>query len=583
LAAAVAAHVADRCLPVRRAGVLERICSKQLQSFHGGTWFATAEDGATAAEEDEMRAFGYFTIVALATLIPVGISQAAISGLTRVATGVSSPIFVTHAPGDRSRLFIAERGGGIRILNLETGTLEAMPFLTMSGVSTDGEGGFLGLAFHPNYFNQGQPGYGKFYVNVTTNFTTQTHIREFEVFPNNPNVADPGSLREILSFAQPQTNHNGGWLGFSPNNQYLYIATGDGGGGFDGGDGSGGHTSGTGNAQDTSSLLGKMLRIDPIDPDPMNGLNYAIPPSNPFVGIAGADEIWDYGLRNPFRSSFDRTTGDLWIGDVGQNQREEIDFHAAAIAGGKNFGWRYREGTVQTQVVGTADSPAFTSPVYDYARPLSNPNNDPAITEMNKYRGTVVTGGYVYRGSDPSLQGQYFFMDSRNSGGTSDDNYWKFNPANPSGTVTNINSLLTANAGTHQFPASFGEDAVGNLYIAYLFSGEVYRVATAHIAGDYDYDGDVDQSDYDLWRKTLNLMATTAPADGNGNGVVDAADYVVWRKNRGTSLGSGAAAEVPETRVVIYLLQIISLLVVRSLFARHRPSRFDLPHSWPFY
>ncbi len=267
-----------------------------------------------------MRTVVFFAIVMVMALsIAPASVRAAISGLTRVATGVSNPLFVTHAPGDRSRLFIAERTGAIRILNLETGIVEATPFLTMSGVSTTGEGGFLGLAFHPNYFNQGMPGFGKFYVNVTTNSTTETHIREFEVSAGNPNLANSGSLREILSFSQPQINHNGGWLGFSPNNQYLYIATGDGGGSDDN---DAGHTAGTGNAQDiTSNLLGKILRIDPIDPDPSSGLNYAIPPTNPFVGVTGDDEIWTYGLRNPFRSSFDRLNGNLWIGDVGQTAR----------------------------------------------------------------------------------------------------------------------------------------------------------------------------------------------------------------------------------------------------------------------
>ena len=439
----------------------------------------------------------------------------------------------------------------------------------MSGVSTDGEGGFLGLAFHPNYNNVGMPGFGKFYVNVTTNSTTETHIREFEVSAGNPNLANAGSLREVLSFAQPQTNHNGGWLGFSPNNQYLYIATGDGGGGDDNGTG---HTAGTGNAQDTTSnLLGKMLRVNPLDPDDTGPLTYSIPPTNPFkAGVGdpgddvGDDEIWTYGLRNPFRSSFDRLNGNLWIGDVGQGAREEIDFQPAASSGGENYGWRLHEGTIQTPGSVGGTCAGCTDPVYDYARPTGNVTTD-------LYRGVVVTGGYVYRGPDPSLQGKYFFLDSRNTSGTSDDNYWNFDPANPTGTVTNINSLLTFNTGTHQFPSSFGEDAVGNLYIAYLSSGEVYRLATAHIAGDYDYDGDVDNSDYNIWRATVGLATTTAPADGNGNGVVDAADYAMWRKNFGKVLGSGAgsdAAAIPEVATIMYLVPALVLLGIHSPFVR---------------
>ncbi len=486
--------------------------------------------------------------------------------MTRVANGLSSPMFMTYAPGDRTRLFIAERSGTIRILNLVTGSLEPTPFLTMTGVSTNGEGGLLGLAFHPDYNNMGMPGYGKFYVNVTTNSTTETHIREFSVSTGNPNLANAGSLRELLSFAQPQTNHNGGWLGFSPNNQYLYIATGDGGGSNDSATG---HTAGTGNAQDiTNNLLGKILRIDPLDPDgPAGPLTYSIPPTNPFVGITGDDEIWHYGLRNPFRSSFDRLTGDLWIGDVGQGAREEIDFQAANSAGGLNYGWRLREGTVATPSGGVGGAcSGCVEPVYDYQRPTGNPTTD-------LYRGTVLTGGYVYRGPDPALQGKYFFLDSRNTASTTDDNYWMFDPSDPRGTVANINSLLAFNTGSHQFPSSFGEDAVGNLYIAYLSSGEVYRLATAHIVGDYDYDGDVDNSDFDIWRATMGLTSATAPADGSGNGVIDAADYVLWRKNFGSSLGSGAGngmSTIPEAAAITYLLSAIALLAGHSAFARRR-------------
>jgi hypothetical protein len=318
------------------------------------------------------------------------------------------------------------------------------------------------------------PGFGKFYVNVTTGSPFTTRIREFSVSATNPNLANAGSLTEILSFAQPQTNHNGGWLGFSPRDNFLYIASGDGGGGND--DGSG-HTPGIGNAQDTTNnLLGKMLRID-VNSDAFptdSSRNYAIPSTNPFVAGVGVpgddvgdDEIWSYGLRNPFRASFDRLTGDLWIGDVGQGQREEIDFQPAGSTGGENYGWRLREGLIQTPGVGGPKPPDNVDPVYDYNR-----DND-------QFGGTVVSGGYVYRGPDPSLRGKYFFLDSRNSPGTTDDNYWMFDPADPFGTVQNIDSLLTRDVGSGQFPVSFGEDAMGNLYIAYLVSGEVYRIRTA--------------------------------------------------------------------------------------------------------
>jgi glucose/arabinose dehydrogenase len=405
-------------------------------------------------------------LVGLILVSSTPVVRAEIEGLQRVASGLDAPIYVTHAPGDFSRLFIAQRGGQIRILDLETGVVRPTPFLSTT-VDTSGEGGLLGMAFHPDYAEAGSPGEGRFYLNMTTGSPFTTRIREYSVDASDPDLADP-TPTQILAFAQPQTNHNGGWIGFSPIDDYLYIPTGDGGGGDDTGSG---HTAGTGNAQDiTNNRLGKVLRID-VDGDDFPadaGRNYAIPPTNPFAGaIVGDDEIWAYGLRNPFRASFDRSTGDLWIGDVGQSAREEIDFQPAGSDGGENYGWRLREGLIQTPgSVGGARPPGNVDPVYDYNR-----DNDP-------FGGTVVTGGYVYRGPDPDLQGKYFFLDSRNSAATSDDNYWMFDPANPFGTVQNIDALLAPDVGSAEFPVSFGEDARGNLYIAYIASGEVYRIQT---------------------------------------------------------------------------------------------------------
>jgi hypothetical protein len=311
---------------------------------------------------------------------------------------------------------------------------------------------------------------------ATSPFSSE--VRQYTV-SGNPNVANAAPT-PVLSIVRPQSNHVGGWIGFNPaitpgQPQYLYVTSGDGGGSNDTGSG---HTAGTGNAQDTTSnLLGKMLRIDvngdDFGADPNR--NYAIPPTNPFkagVGIpaddVGDDEIWAFGLRNPFRDSFDRQTGDLWIGDVGQSAREEIDRQSAASTGGENYGWRLREGLIAnpTAGIGGAPPPGAIDPVYDYDR------------DADQFGGTVLTGGYVYRGPDPALQGKYFFLDSRNSAGTTDDNYWMFDPANPFGTVQNIDSLLTADFGTKQFPVSFAEDALGNLYIVYLVSGEVHRIGT---------------------------------------------------------------------------------------------------------
>jgi glucose/arabinose dehydrogenase len=484
-------------------------------------------------------------------------------------------MFVTHAPADPTRLFIAQRSGAIRILNLETGVLQPTPFLTMTGIDTEGEGGFLGLAFHPNYSSQGMPGFGKFYVSVTTDGSPLTsRIREFEVSATDPNLANPGSLREILSFSQPQSNHNGGWIDFSPVDGFLYMASGDGGGSNDSGSG---HTAGTGNAQDiTNNLLGKMLRIDVNGDDfPTDATrNYAIPPTNPFkAGVgdpaddAGDDEIWAYGLRNPFRDSFDRMTGDLWIADVGQTAREEINFQPADSDGGENYGWRLREGTITTPAggIGGARPPGNVDPVYDYNR-----DND-------QFGGTVVTGGYVYRGPDPSLQGKYFFFDSRNSAPPNDDNYWMFDPANPTGTVTNIDSLLVPNTGSPQFPVTFGEDAQGRLYIAYLITGDVYRIT---MAGDYDSDDEVDPADYEAWRAAFGTVGTGVfpPADGSRNRTVDAADYVIWRKNLATPVGIGAtdsSRRVPEPSSAVWAIGAAACIVVGHR-RRHRFSRIDL-------
>jgi glucose/arabinose dehydrogenase len=485
-------------------------------------------------------------------------TQGAISGLQRVASGLSAPIFVTHAPGDSQRLFIAQRGGAIRILNLTTGTLEATPFLSIPSVDAGGEGGLLGLAFHPDYATN-----GKFYtysthdnggVNVggaTSPFST--HIRQYAV-STNPNIANP-TATPVLSFPRPQDNHVGGWIGFSPNDDYLYIASGDGGGGGDTGNG---HTPGTGNAQDiTDNFFGKMLRID-VNGDDFPGTtpdalakNYAVPPTNPFVGAAGDDEIWSYGLRNPFRDSFDRATGDLWIGDVGQGAREEIDFQSVSSDGGENYGWRLREGTIQTP--GSSGGPApvnHVGPVYDYDR-----DND-------QFGGSVVTGGYVYRGPDPTLQGKYFFADSRNSAATSDDNYWMFDPANPYGTVANIDSLLTPDTGSKQFPASFGEDANGNLYLAYIGSGDVFRINTdAFTPGDFNGDASVDGLDLDVWEAGYSMTGVTRTSgDADGDGDVDGSDFMLWQQNVGWSALDAAtqsSSTVPEPASAALLIACV--------------------------
>jgi glucose/arabinose dehydrogenase len=376
----------------------------------------------------------------------------------RVASGLNSPVFVTAPPGDTTRLFIVEQPGVVRLMNL--GTRQLSNFLDIQSIVKDGgERGLLGLAFPDDYGTT-----GKFYVNYTNEPNGDTVVAEYRRGTGNPNVADPTSGRILMTIPQPQNNHNGGWIGFEDG--LLYIAVGDGGNGNDDGQG---HTPGIGNAQDkTENLLGKVLRIIPdVDSFPSDpNRNYGIPGDNPFVGVDGDDEIWAYGLRNPWRCSFDRDTGDLWIGDVGQGEREEINFQLSTSNGGENYGWRLREGTIETPAAGIG-GPRPTGnvdPIYDYSHGAGT------------FQGRSVTGGYVYRGPITSLRGQYIFGDFASQ------QIWSFTRNGSSFTgLTDRTAQFRPRQGTINQIASFGEDAVGNLYIVDL-DGEVFRV-TERTAG----------------------------------------------------------------------------------------------------
>jgi len=468
------------------------------------------------------------------------LADAAIAGLQRVEdsfgtpASFSQPLFATHAPGDRDRMFVVEKGGSIQILDVASGTKLGPSFLNIPETASSSEGGLLGMAFHPDYATN-----GKFYVYVTVPNSVSgspfsSSVREYTVSADDPNVANT-TFKPIISWTQPQANHNAGWIGFSPNDNFLYITSGDGGGGNDTG---AGHTANIGNAQDlTNNLLGKILRLD-IDGDdfPTNtNLNYAIPDSNPFVGITGDDEIWSYGLRNPFRASFDRVTGDFWMGDVGQLAREEINFQPASSTGGENYGWRLREGLIQTPGnVGGTRPVGNVDPVYDYRRPGQGGPTD--------LQGRGVTGGYVYRGPDPELQGTYIFADFTT------DRFWTFDPSDPFGTVQNINSILGPDIGSVGMPVSFGEDAVGNLYVIDIF-GSLFRLETnALVSGDFDADGDADGDDLSRWELALGIDDS---ADADGDSDSDGADFLAWQRNFGTTAQDGAAlaasqAQVPE-------------------------------------
>lgn len=333
---------------------------------------------------------------------------------------------VTHADDGSGFLYVVEQGGRIR--TIRNGSPDAAPFLDIGGrVLAGGERGLLGLAFSPGYATN-----GRFYVNYTRNPDGATIVARYSA-TGNPRVADPDSEEIVLVIGQPFSNHNGGQIAFGPDG-FLYIGMGDGGSGGDP----------QNNAQNPSTLLGKMLRIDAE-----SGVSpYAIPPSNPFAGAGGTrGEIWASGLRNPWRFSFDRLTGDLYIGDVGQGSFEEVDFQPAGSRGGENYGWNILEGN---QCFGGSgcDTTGLVPPVavYDHSQ------------------GCSVTGGTVYRGADhPRMAGIYFFGDfcsGRIFGLARDGAAWR------------SAALLVAPISV----SSFGEDEAGNLYVTDYSGGAVHRI-----------------------------------------------------------------------------------------------------------
>jgi glucose/arabinose dehydrogenase len=369
---------------------------------------------------------------------------------TQIATGLARPLYVVTAPGDTSRLFIVEQRtsttalGRIRIFR--NNALVSTPFLQINTAAAD-EQGLLGLAFHPDFASN-----GKFYINYSNVTTGATEIDEYTVSTTNPDVANTASRRRILSFSQPANNHNGGWMAFGPDGM-LYIASGDGGGAND--------NAGAGNnALNLGLLLGKMLRIDVNGDDfPSDAnLNYAIPPSNPFVGTPNVrGEIWSYGLRNPWRSSFDRLTGELYIADVGQTVKEEVNRQPAGV-GGQNWGWRCWEGTRYTGLGGCTTSSTNTPPLFEY-------EHDFDIAPLNA-RGCSITGGYVYRGCRiPSLYGKYLVADYCSG--------WIY-AVDPTPPITAASATLVANVGFGV--TSFGEDANGEIYITIRGTGSNGRV-----------------------------------------------------------------------------------------------------------
>jgi len=427
------------------------------------------------------------TLLGIATVAGIACSLSAFGGgpppaikTQNVITGIYYPTNVVHAPGDKCRLFYTEKRGRIMVVDVSSGTgVPIGTFLDIDslvggGTTQNTEQGLLGLAFHPDYWDNGY-----FFVNYT-NTSGNTVIARYQV-SGDPNVATPSSALILMTVTQPAGNHNGGWIDFGPDG-YLYIALGDGGNANDP----------PGNGQNINTKLGKMLRIAPNVAG--SSPAYTNPSDNPFFGAtAGDDSIWSYGLRNPWRCSFDRLTGDLYIGDVGQDAREEISFQQAGTAGGLNYGWRCMEGFNCTGLSGcTCNGPTLTLPIRAYSHGAGTSN------------GGCVTGGFMYRGcAIPDLQGFYFHSDYQVN------NTWvmRYTPGGGVTDLTNINGQITPSLqGTSVSTiVSYGEDPDGELYIikhgTTTTTGGIFKIvpptgaAPCGLPGDFNLDGVVDGDD----------------------------------------------------------------------------------------
>ena len=412
--------------------------------------------------------------VSLAQLARIALGPVSVE-VQSVANGLSSPIDLVSAHDGTNRLFIVEQTGKIRIL--KNGSLVATPFLDVSGrIIAVGERGLLSAAFHPGFNDPASPGFRKLYTYTTESvsgsadftvpkssaFDNQGVLAEWRVSTGNADVVDPATRREVLRIDHPQSNHNGAKLAFRASDHYLYLSLGDGGSGGDVGDG---HAPNGGNGQSTSTVLGKILRIDPLAPAATpssadaasaNG-KYRVPGTNPFVGRAGLDEIFAYGFRNPFRYSFDPVTDQLIVGDVGQNAVEEVDI----VQRGKNYGWNRKEGSF------------LFNPATGSISPDTNPN--PAlinpVAEYGHADGVAVIGGFIYRGTKiPALIGKYLFGDLQDPSGTGRLFY--------SDLATHVIQELRIGATARELGTSLhsiGEDDANELY-ALVDSGQLLKI-----------------------------------------------------------------------------------------------------------
>jgi glucose/arabinose dehydrogenase len=395
-------------------------------------------------------------------------------GLELVAEGFVAPTDL-DAADDSGRLFVTDQTGQIYVVDADGNLLED-PFLDIQDRMVDlsegyDERGLLGVAFHPDFANN-----GLFYAyysaplqeGAPADWNHTSHVSEFSVSADNPNEADPNSERILMRIDEPQSNHNGGDITFGPDG-YLYIPLGDGGAADDQGVG---HTDGVGNGQDLTKLLGKILRIDVNNGDP-----YGIPDDNPFVGDDDfPDEIWAYGLRNPWRATWDDDTGRYFVADVGQNLYEEVNI----VEAGQNYGWRIREGTHCFSVENPDNPPEECAETGQYGEPLQSP-----ILEYSHDMGIAVVGGYVYRGEalGEEFDGVYFFGDWVNRElGTGV--LWVATPGDEGG-MWNMHDL-NVTGGFEPNLLAFGEDASGELYVLTSRetgptgnSGQVWRIVPA--------------------------------------------------------------------------------------------------------
>jgi len=440
---------------------------------------------------------------ALVGIISLALTVISAHGATlaskRVASGLERPVYVTSHPDDARKLYVCEqRTGQIQIVR--NGKTNTTPFLDIgSKINGDGqEQGLLCIAFHPN-FNENR------FVYVTYTVADDDMILErYTATTASADIANPDSAKQIMRIDKPADTHNGGMIAFGPNDGYLYLSVGDGGITIVG-------DLPAANAQDLSNPLGTILRVD-VD----GGEPFAIPPDNPFVGVPDADDrIWVYGLRNPWRISFDRATGDLYIGDVGDLRWEEVSFLPASTMGGENFGWHIAEGLECRGGGGTCGTNAgFTPPIHVFEHPTVPGTQFPL--------SRAVTGGYVYRGENvPQLQGKYIFGEFITT--------QIFMLDHDNGTDVEVEEITEAleplgDITVNRIP-SFGEDKDGELYFCSLLTGEVYQIATLTQLADVNLNGESNAVDVQtVINGALGMPTGLADPDVVIDGVVNAQD-----------------------------------------------------------